>query len=105
MTVFLLTSRVEGLPNVSIEAQHFGVPAVVAAVGGAAETINEGVTGVSVAGDDAQAFAEAVLQFLDSPEALARSKSRGPSFVQERFSVERMIAATMSVYEREAHPS
>lgn len=105
MTVFLLTSRVEGLPNVSIEAQHFGVPAVVAAVGGAAETIDEGVTGVSVAGDDAQAFAEAVLKFLDSPEALARSKSLGPAFVQERFSVERMIAATVSVYQREAHTS
>ena len=105
MAVFLLTSRVEGLPNVSIEAQHFGVPAVVAAVGGAAETINEGVTGVSVAGDDAQAFAKAVLQFLDSPEALARSRSLGPSFVQGRFSVERMIAATMGVYELEAGTS
>ncbi|MBR1142364.1 glycosyltransferase [Bradyrhizobium sp. AUGA SZCCT0431] len=102
MTVFLLTSRVEGLPNVSIEAQHFGVPAVVAAVGGCAETINEGVTGASVAGEDAQAFAEAVLRFLDSPEALARTKSLGPALVQERFSVERMIAATMDVYELEA---
>lgn len=102
MTVFVLTSRVEGLPNVSIEAQHFGVPAVVAAVGGCAETINEGVTGASVAGEDAQAFAEAVLRFLDSPEALARIKSLGPALVQERFSVERMIAATVGVYELEA---
>jgi glycosyltransferase involved in cell wall biosynthesis len=98
MTVFLLTSRVEGLPNVSIEAQHFGVPVVVAAVGGAAETINEGVTGVSVPGDNAEAFAEAVLRFLDSQEALAQSRSLGPAFVQERFSVDRMIAATMRVY-------
>lgn len=105
MTVFLLTSRVEGLPNVSIEAQHFGIPAVVAAVGGCAETINEGVTGASVAGEDPQAFAEAVLRFLDSPEALARIKSLGPALVQERFSVERMVAATMGVYELEARTS
>ena len=105
MTVFLLTSRVEGLPNVSIEAQHFGVPAVVAAVGGCAETINEGVTGASVAGEDPQAFAEAVLRFLDSPEALARIKSLGPALVQEKFSVERMVAATMGAYELEAGKS
>jgi len=105
MTVFLLTSRVEGLPNVSIEAQHFGIPAVVAAVGGCAETINEGVTGASVAGGDPQAFAEAVLRFLDSPEALARIKSLGPALVQEKFSVERMVAATMGVYEFEAGTS
>nr|WP_249157517.1 glycosyltransferase [Bradyrhizobium diazoefficiens] len=105
MTVFLLTSRVEGLPNVSIEAQHFGVPAVVAAVGGCAETIKEGITGASVAGDDPQAFAQAVLRFLDCPEALARIKSLGPAFVQEKFSVERMVAATMGVYELEAGTS
>ncbi|QWG25112.1 glycosyltransferase [Bradyrhizobium sediminis] len=105
MTVFLLTSRVEGLPNVAIEAQHFGVPAVVAAVGGAAEAINEGVTGVSVAGDDAKAFSQAVLRFLDSPEALTRSKLLGPTFVQERFSVQRMLAATMSVYGLETRAS
>ena len=93
------------MPNVSIEAQHFGVPAVVAAVGGCAETINEGVTGASVAGEDPQAFAEAVLRFLDSPEALARIKSLGPALVQEKFSVERMVAATMGVYELEAGTS
>lgn len=105
MTVFLLTSRVEGLPNVAIEAQHFGVPVVVAAVGGATETISEGATGVSVASNDARTFCKEVLRFLDSPEALARTKSLGPTFVQDRFSVERMITATMRIYELEAGAS
>ena len=98
MTVFLLTSRMEGLPNVLIEAQRFGIPVVTAAVGGAPEALDEGVSGRSVKGDRAQDFAKEVLTFIDTPLALAKTKLAGPRFVRERFSVDRMINQTIAVY-------
>ncbi len=64
----LLTSEREGLPNVLIEGQHFGVPAVSSDVGGAFETMEPGVTGHLVpAESDAGAFAGAILKVIADP--------------------------------------
>ena len=46
MDVFLLTSRLEGLPNVLVEAQALGVPVVATDGGGAAETLIQGRNGI-----------------------------------------------------------
>ena len=46
--VVLLTSMVEGLPNMLIEAQAAGCPVVTTDVGGTREAIFEGVTGILV---------------------------------------------------------
>ena len=98
MTALLLSSRMEGLPNVLLEAQSLGVPVVTASVGGAPETIDEGVTGRAVAGSSPQDFADALLSFVNDPAALARAKSAGPQFIKKRFSVERAIEQTRSIY-------
>lgn len=98
MTLFLMTSRAEGLPNVSIEAQCFGLPVVIAAVGGAPETIEEGVTGISVEGDRPEKFADAVVRFLDDPVRMSECRTAGPRIAAGKFSVDRMIASTISLY-------
>ena len=46
MDVFVLTSRMEGLPNVLIEAQCAGIPVVATKVGGAPETFIDGKDGL-----------------------------------------------------------
>ena len=48
MDVFLFTSATEGLPNVLIEAQGFGVPVVSTKVGGVPEIVADGETGILV---------------------------------------------------------
>ena len=51
--LLLLTSEFEGLPNVLIEAQGFGVPVISTNAGGASETFIEGQTGyLSQSGDE-----------------------------------------------------
>lgn len=84
--VLLLTSEREGLPNVTIEAQHFGVPVVATDVGGTAETVQAGVTGILVAGaDPADSLARGVLQALTDVEWRRRAVETAPAFVHDKF--------------------
>ena len=52
MDIFLLTSITEGLPNVLIEAQGFGVPVVTTDAGGAREVVENNTTGIVVESSD-----------------------------------------------------
>lgn len=92
MDVNLLTSEREGLPNVLIEGQHFGVPAVSADVGGANETVLPEVTGRLVAADaDAGAYAAAVIDVLRDRRWRNAARQHGPAFVHSRFSAPRAV--------------
>ncbi|HEX4293614.1 MAG TPA: glycosyltransferase [Rhizomicrobium sp.] len=88
----LLTSDREGLPNVLIEGQHFGVPAVSSDVGGAFETIEPGVTGHLVpVHSDASVFADAILKIVADPAWRDTARTRAPACVHARFGVERTV--------------
>ncbi|SOR28226.1 Glycosyl transferase (modular protein) [Methylorubrum extorquens] len=99
LDVFLLTSFSEGMPNAIIEAQASGVPVVSRRVGAIDETIRPGETGVSVAGSDPQALADAVLSYLDNPERTARARQAAQAFAREHFDIERMIDRVQALVE------
>lgn len=68
--VLLLTSQTEGLPGVVLESAAAGVPAVAVNVGGLADAVLDGVTGVLVARDP-QSIAGALDDLARNPERLA----------------------------------
>lgn len=97
MQSFLLTSVHEGLPNVLLEAQMLGVPVITVDVGGAAEAIDDGVTGIVVRSAAPKHLAEAAFaMFADKQQS--RSAVAGPAFVRERFGMERMVLETLASY-------
>ena len=96
--VFVLTSRVEGLPNVIIEAQSLGIPVVATAVGGVEETFENGDTGFSIQKQTPAAVAEKVSMLLASNDIRMRIRARAPAMIRERFSIGRMIDETLDVY-------
>lgn len=99
MSCFLLTSRVEGLPNVLLEAQLSGVPVVTSAVGGAPETIDPaGRAGTVVEGDNPSDYAEAILAWLRDPERLRATRECLPGSVLDRFGTRLMLDATLAAY-------
>ena len=98
MDLFLLTSRVEGMPNAVLEAMATGLPCVVTGAGGSGEPIIEGETGYVVPIGDAQAMVDRVLQILADDELrLSMGKAARARAVNE-FSVEKMVAQTWRIY-------
>lgn len=98
MDVLLLSSRVEGLPNVLIEAQMLGCPVVTTNAGGSAEAVDHGRTGWVVTAHQAQALAERVLYVLDHAEWRRQASAAAVAFSRAHFGMERMLAETLRVY-------
>ncbi len=99
LDVFVLTSPIEGLPNVLLEAQLMGVPVVTAPAGGAAEALDHGKTGLVSGNHSTEQLVECCVRILRDSE-LRRNLSRAaPDFVMEKFGLERMIQETIALYE------
>jgi glycosyltransferase involved in cell wall biosynthesis len=98
MDVFLLTSRLEGFPNVLVEAQALGVPVVTTDGGGAAETLVQGRTGYAIRPQSANLLADAILQILSDTAWRESARQATQSFVRERFSMSQMVDRTLDAY-------
>jgi len=96
--VFLLTSRIEGTPNVIIEAQWLGVPVVATDAGGTADAVDNGKTGWIVNNRDADALAERVLFILDHHDWDEAAIRASREFAAKRFGLDRMIDETLQLY-------
>ena len=83
---FLLTSSIEGLPNVLVEAQSQGVPVVTTNAGGASETFLPEQTGILVKTDSVEDIAHAVLRVIQEPSFSHLAKTKGKEFVYNLYS-------------------
>jgi glycosyltransferase involved in cell wall biosynthesis len=101
LDVCLLTSRLENLPNVLIEAQAAGIPVVGPDVGGVGEAMLNGVTGLLVRNRCADALARAVLCILDDRNWSQRAAEEAPLFVDRQFRQERLLREMLEIYHRE----
>lgn len=107
--LFVLPSRYEGMPNALLEAMAQGLPAVATAVGGVAEIMTDGETGVIVPPEDPQALARAIAELLSDDERARRLGQAARARIQERFTVAAHVDSVLAVYRdvlrhREARP-
>ncbi len=80
-SVFVLSSRLEGLPNALIEALACGCPVVSTNCrSGPQEILENGAFGPLVPVGDDQALAEAILQTLEHPPPVDRLQARAAEF-------------------------
>ena len=96
-SLFWLTSRWEGMPNVVLEAMATGVPPIVTDVGGTRELVRPGVEGFIVASGDAEALVERSRPLLDDREAWRRCSVAARARAEE-FSVARMADHLAALY-------
>ncbi len=95
-TVFVLTSRQEGLGSAILDAQAEGVPVVATAAGGIPELLGGGA-GILVPPGDEAGLAEGIAQVVEGGELRARLVARGSESVA-RFSDSGMATGVVQVY-------
>lgn len=96
--VLALPSTIEGLPLVILEAMSAGRPVVASPVGGVAEAVANGKTGLLVPQSDPVALARALSSILGDPGWAAELGAAGRAKFRAEFSMESMLTATFSLY-------
>ncbi|MCZ6692246.1 MAG: glycosyltransferase family 4 protein [Planctomycetota bacterium] len=100
MDVYASASRREALGTSILAAQAHGLPVAATRVGGVAEVVADGRTGLLVPTDDPESLA-AALDRLGGDRSLRRRLGQaGRARVAERFSTDRMVAGTLEVYRK-----
>ena len=100
--LFVMSSVTEGLGTSLLDAMACGRPIVATEAGGIPEIVEDGVNGRLVPPRDAGALARAIVDALKDEPLRSRMGAAGLARVNERFTVERMVAETVSVYARVA---
>ena len=99
LTVAVLASvDCDASPAVLKEALACGVPAVATDIGGAAEILRPGETGLVVPPHRPDELARAVLALLDDPARARGMGRRGSADVAARFGPDRLVEETLTAY-------
>ena len=100
----VLPSHFEGLSNALLEAMAARCAVIASAVGGSAELIDDGRTGLLFPSDDAQALANAIERISD-PTLRSALTDSARLHVEMNHSQVALVSATSQVYERCLHPT
>jgi len=100
--LFVMSSVTEGLGTSLLDAMACSKPIVATTAGGIPEVVVDGETGLLAAPRDHAGMATAIIRMLNDPTRRTAMGTAGFARVRERFTVERMVAETVAVYERVA---
>jgi glycosyltransferase involved in cell wall biosynthesis len=96
--VGFLSSHQEGFSNTILEAMAAGLPMVVTNVGGNAEAVIDGETGLVVPAHDPPAFAEAIVLIARDPLLRQRYGAAGRKRVESLFLLDACAARYEALY-------
>ncbi|WP_326540111.1 TIGR03088 family PEP-CTERM/XrtA system glycosyltransferase [Pseudorhodoferax sp.] len=95
---FVLPSLAEGISNTILEAMASGLPVVATDVGGNADLVADGLTGQIVPAGDVPALAQALQRWATDPARRQAAGLAGRARVEQRFSLQAMVAAYGGLY-------
>jgi glycosyltransferase involved in cell wall biosynthesis len=90
--VFVMTSRIEGMPLAVLEAMACGIPTVAMSVGGLLEAIEVGTTGLTSAAEDVKGLAQAVLMITDDLERMGKMGEAARKRAVDLFGLQQSIS-------------
>jgi glycosyltransferase involved in cell wall biosynthesis len=98
--IFVLPSRSEGFSNAIVEAMAASLPVVATNVGGNAEAVQDGVSGIIVPAETPDALAAAITQLLVDPAKAKAMGIAGKQRVAENFTTAAMMEQTTATYRK-----
>jgi glycosyltransferase involved in cell wall biosynthesis len=98
--LFVFPSHAEPLACAMLSAMAHGLPVVAFARGGNPEAMEDGKNGLLVKELDASALAAAIARLLSNPAEARRLGDAARETISSRFSADRMVDATLHLYER-----
>ncbi|MCA9500498.1 MAG: TIGR03088 family PEP-CTERM/XrtA system glycosyltransferase [Nitrospira sp.] len=99
MDIFMLPSEAEGISNTILEAMATGLPVIATRVGGNAELVLEGETGLLVPPKDPQALGLALSAYLQDRGLMRSHGVAGRKRVEKEFSMRAMVERYLQVYD------
>ncbi len=97
--IVCLPSYREGLPTVLLEAGASGLPIVTTDVPGCRDVVRHGENGLLVPPRDPVALADAIQKIIEMPDLGRKMGLKGREIVENNFSVDRINAQTLALYE------
>jgi glycosyltransferase involved in cell wall biosynthesis len=98
--VFVVPSLQDNLPNTAIEALACGVPAIGSNVGGIAEIVRDGKTGLLVPPGDSRALGQAIITLLRDPELRILMAKESRRVALEEYDVRLQVERYTNLYQR-----
>jgi sugar transferase (PEP-CTERM/EpsH1 system associated) len=99
LSCFVLPSLAEGISNTILEAMGCALPVIATDVGGNAELVAHGETGLIVPAADEAALTRALLQLATDPSQAAAMGRAGRTRVVGQFSLQAMVARYQHLYD------
>lgn len=98
MDIFVLPSRTEGLPIAIMEAMAWGLPVVASKVGGIAEIVDDGVTGLLFDSGDVRQLCNALSQLIEDPKKRNEYGENGRKKIYQSYHPDRFIKSHYELY-------
>lgn len=102
MHLLAMPSSHEGLANALLEAMASGVPALAHAACGAAEVIEDGISGFLTQIDSASDLAQQISRLVQAPSLLQQVARNARQAAQERFSLDSMVRNYLAAFRKVA---
>ena len=96
--LFVMPSLFEGLGVAALEAMAAGKPVIASRMGGLAESVVDGVTGLLVRPGDGAALADAIEKLVREPARAAAMGNQGRERVAQHFTLEQMALKNEAYY-------
>lgn len=97
---FALPSLAEGISNTILEAMASGLPVIATHVGGNADLVVNGETGLLVPSADPDAMAHCIVRLAMDAGMAVRMGQAGRRLAEEKFSMGAMVATYQGLYDR-----
>jgi glycosyltransferase involved in cell wall biosynthesis len=97
-TVYVCSSKYEGLGLSILEAMAMGVPVVATSVGGIPEIIENKISGLLVEPDNPGSLANCILTFLEDKSYRIKIGNEGKKRVIKQFDIKRVVETTENLY-------